>query len=82
MIRTLNYWENKENYHSDAPSVSENCLFTTDTHHSPTLVEGNCPLSLLARALSDNEVVQESQLDYGDYTEHLNINSGGNINAT
>ena len=48
--------------------------FTTDAHHSPTLVEGNCSLSLLARALGDNEVVQESQLIYEDYTEHLNVN--------
>ena len=38
------------------------CKFTTDAHHSPTLVKGNCPLSLLARLvktrLCRNEAIQ------------------------
>ena len=28
---------------------SRRCKFTTDAHHSPKLVKGNCPLSLLVR---------------------------------
>ena len=32
--------------------VSNNCKITTDAHHSPTLVEGNCPLSLLVRLVT------------------------------
>ena len=28
------------------------CKFTTDVHHSPTLVKGNCPISLLVRLVT------------------------------
>ena len=28
------------------------CKFSTDAHHSPTLVKGNCPLSLLVRLVT------------------------------
>ena len=38
------------------------CKFTIDAHHSPTLVKGNCLLSLLVRLVSTrlyrNEVIQ------------------------
>ena len=33
----------------DVDLSGDTCKFTTDAHHSPTLVEGNCPLSLLVR---------------------------------
>ena len=53
------------------------CKLTTDAHHSPTLVEGNGPLSLLVRLVTTrlyNDVIQESHLVYGDHAEYLNIN--------
>ena len=32
--------------------VGAGCKFTTDVHHSPTLVKGNCPLSVLVRLVT------------------------------
>ena len=32
---------------SEWEAAGEYCKFTTAAHHSPTLVKGNCPLSLL-----------------------------------
>ena len=32
--------------------VGECCKFNTGAHHSPTLVKGNCPLSLLVRLVT------------------------------
>ena len=65
----------------------ESWKFTTDAHHSPTLIEGNCPLSLLARLVTmrlyRNEAIQWCYtgipLFYGDHTEHLNINKSDQI---
>ena len=42
------------------------CKFTTDAHHSPTLVKGNCPLSLLVRLVTTrlyrNEAIQRCSM--------------------
>ena len=78
----------------EAPARLLGCVlfeFTTDAHLYPTLVEGNCALSLFAHLMTtrlysneviqrdytgmrlNNDDIQESQLVYGDHTEHLNI---------
>ena len=33
-------------------SAQGKCKFSTDAHHSPTLVKGNCPLNLLVRLVT------------------------------
>ena len=52
-LRPLNepegQWQTGNFVLSMSLKVSTECKFNTDAHHSPTLVKGNCPLSLLVR---------------------------------
>ena len=61
------------------------CKFTTDAYHSPTLVQSNCPLSLLVRLVTTrlyrNEAIARCytgipvSLSTETTQKHLNINT-------